>query len=641
MKRLLQKVSRTFRAARPSSHIMMKIWLSTAAVVLAFIILIMIGAQFFFNSYYLDTALERTSKNVLSTAETVSESIDSIIRRFVSVCSVVSFKELMLRIRDADKADYTQLNNDLQDKLYELSTCSSLVSSVIITSKQGLYYHLLAQQLSGSVSSFTLGYDPAEINGITFLPVGDSPVKGQSQVIPMAIPLAFLSGNSLLMVAPTAASSNAILYLFLDAGALNKVLAQYREGKSDTEYLLNSAGSVLNVSAYDDAFNQAVQSGAFDLTSASESGRSTIYDDAFDQAMQSGTFDLTSVFGSGYGTIQSYRIDDRWVLFTRLGRRNMFLAVLVSKSTLLSPLTKLTNTLLIACGASVLIAVLVSLFSAIFLSAPLRRLTAAVKTISDGTYTSDSMLRQRDEIGQLSEAIDTMYHTIQNQIKQIYEERRAKYNAEVRLFTEQVNPHFLYNTLEFINLEVYNGHTENASRMIQSLGSFLHIGLSFGREQITLEKELEHVQAYIAIMNHRFSHHICFTTSIPDELRTRRVLKIILQPLVENSICHGFLLEDNNFFIDTPSIFIKCYRENEKLVLSVIDNGIGFNAKRVAEIMRHSPDPQEHLGLNNVYTRLRLFYGDETEIGLQSIPYYRNTVSVYIPYRYSDADDAD
>jgi len=139
-------------------------------------------------------------------------------------------------------------------------------------------------------------------------------------------------------------------------------------------------------------------------------------------------------------------------------------------------------------------------------------------------------------------------------------------------------------------------------------------------------------------MNHRFSHNICFTADIPEELLTRRVLKIILQPLVENSIRHGFLLEDSNSFIEIPSIRIKCCMENEQFVLSVVDNGIGFNVKDVSEIMRGNPDPQAHLGLNNVYTRLRLFYGDETDITLQSIPYYRNTVSIHIPYRYTDAE---
>ncbi len=613
MKRMLKNVlSKYLSAVSPSRHIMVKIWLYTAAVMLAFSMLVLFGAQFFLNHFYVDSALERTAKNVRSTAEAASESIDSIILRFVAVCGTLDFKDIMFRIRNADAADYTELNNDLQDTLYNLGTCNLLVSSAVIISRQDMRFTLLSQQLTTGAGGYTLGYDPSQIRGLTFLPVCPSPIRGKGAVVPLAIPLAFLGGDSLLTIAPDAESALAILYLFLDAEALNKALGQYGEGKNNVAYLIGGDGTVLNASPGNDAFRRALEDGVFDLPSGS---------------------------GGEPGETQSYRLGDQWVLNTRLGRRDLYLTVVISRDTLLSPLTKLKTNLLFASAASVLIMFLVSLFSAIFLSAPLRRLTGVVRTISDGTYTSDSMLHQHDEIGQLSEAIDTMYHTIQSQIEQIYEERRAKYNAEVRLFTEQINPHFLYNTLEFINLEVYNGHTENAAQMIQSLGSFMRIGLSFGSDQIPLEKELEHVQAYLTIMNHRFNHNICFTADIPKDLRTRRVLKIILQPIVENAIRHGFLLEEHNSFIQTPSIRIKCHLENEMLVLSVIDNGMGFDVNKITQIMRTSPDPRAHLGLNNVYTRLRLLYGNETDIVFQSIPYYRNTVSVLIPYRCTGADD--
>lgn len=613
MKRKVNKLYRFLSNIRPSRHIMVKIWLSTAAVVLAFIVLIMLGAQFFFNHFYLDSALERTAANAQSIAEAASSSLDSIILRFVSVCGTTRFREMLFRIRSADKTDYTELNNDLQDTIYNLSTCDSLVVSAVITSKQNLLYSLLSQQLTSTATGYTLGYAPEDIRGLSFLPIRESPVRGKGPVMTLAIPLAFLGGDSLMTIAPDAVSSIAILFLFLDAESFNNTLAQYGDSKYDAIYMRNGAGTVLNTAASDHTL---------------------------DQVMQPGIFGLPSVGGDGQDTTQIHQFGDQWVLRTRVGRRDIFLNAVISKETLLSPLTKLETNLLVASAGSVLIVILVTLFSAFFLSAPLRKLTGTVKAISSGTYTSDSKLRQRDEIGQLSEAIDTMYNTIQSQIRQIYEERRAKYNAEVRLFTEQINPHFLYNTLEFINLEVYNGHTENAALMIQSLGSFMRIGLSFGREKITLGKELQHVQAYLTILNHRFSHNICFTADIPQEIQMRYVPKIILQPFVENAIRHGFLLEDSSSFIENPTIRIQCQREGEMLVLSIIDNGVGFDAEKTTTIMHSSSASQSHLGLNNVFARLRLYYGEETDITFQSIPYYRNTVSIYIPYCHTAAADS-
>ena len=105
-----------------------------------------------------------------------------------------------------------------------------------------------------------------------------------------------------------------------------------------------------------------------------------------------------------------------------------------------------------------------------------------MSAIENQTYDSSQILTQSDELGQLSKSLDSMYQTIQQQIEQIKQERQAKYNAEIRLFSEQINPHFLYNTLEYINMEVYSNHNKNASMMIQNLADFMRIGLNFGGE---------------------------------------------------------------------------------------------------------------------------------------------------------------
>ena len=111
-------------------------------------------------------------------------------------------------------------------------------------------------------------------------------------------------------------------------------------------------------------------------------------------------------------------------------------------------------------------------------------------------------------------------------------------------------------------MEVYSNHTQNASMMIQNLADFMRIGLNFGGELISISKELAHVQAYVNIMNYRFSHKICFTSDIPKELLSYEILKIILQPLVENSIRHGFGLDNSSSYLDVPSIKIEVYRDD-------------------------------------------------------------------------------
>lgn len=258
--------------------------------------------------------------------------------------------------------------------------------------------------------------------------------------------------------------------------------------------------------------------------------------------------------------------------------------------------------------------------------------------LENQTYDSSQILTQSDELGQLSKSLDSMYQTIQQQIEQIKQERQAKYNAEIRLFSEQINPHFLYNTLEYINMEVYSNHNKNASMMIQNLADFMRIGLNFGGELISISKELAHVQAYVNIMNYRFSHKICFTSDIPKELLSYEILKIILQPLVENSIRHGFGLDNSSSYLDVPSIKIEVYRDDPWLYLRVIDNGSGIDIERATQILHTGTDGQKHVGLNNVYQRLVFFYGETVKITFSSIPYYENIVQIRIPFIYPIPD---
>lgn len=329
---------------------------------------------------------------------------------------------------------------------------------------------------------------------------------------------------------------------------------------------------------------------------------------------------------------------DAYLILNRIGNRSLCLANLISMDQLLSSLHTIQSYLYLAILVVLLTITVGTLIASNLITRSLSKLISAVSAIENQTYDSSQILTQSDELGQLSKSLDSMYQTIQQQIEQIKQERQAKYNAEIRLFSEQINPHFLYNTLEYINMEVYSNHTKNASMMIQNLADFMRIGLNFGGELISISKELAHVQAYVNIMNYRFSHKICFTSDIPKELLSYEILKIILQPLVENSIRHGFGLDNSSSYLDVPSIKIEVYRDDPWLYLRVIDNGSGIDIERATQILHTGTDGQKHVGLNNVYQRLVFFYGETVKITFSSIPYYENIVQIRIPFIYPVPD---
>lgn len=589
---------------RPSRHIMIKSWFATTFIVVASLLFISLGAQVFLRNYFLSHALTRAENNTASTAQAFEDALSSITTRFVDICGTTEFKNKFSRIRRCKNEDYTKLNSDLQDTLHDLYVSYSFIRSALITSKTGMVYHRFSEKLF-TTTDYTLGNQAESICGITILPAQMSPFLDQQTVIPIAIPLTYMENTTIVIVANSVESSDAILFLLLDAGMVRDFLHTYSNRSLEGSYYLLDSGNLI----------------------ADASRTNTKLPDS-------------DVFRSLPNRKDALTIEqkDAYLILNRIGNRSLCLANLISMDQLLSSFHTIQSYLYLAILVVLLTITVGTLIASNLITRSLSKLISAVSAIENQTYDSSQILTQSDELGQLSKSLDSMYQTIQQQIEQIKQERRAKYNAEIRLFSEQINPHFLYNTLEYINMEVYSNHHKNASMMIQNLADFMRIGLNFGGELISISKELAYVQAYVNIMNYRFSHKICFTSDIPKELLSYEILKIILQPLVENSIRHGFGLDNSSSYLDVPSIKIEVYRDDPWLYLRVIDNGSGIDIERATQILHTGTDGQKHVGLNNVYQRLVFFYGETVKITFSSIPYYENIVQIRIPFIYPIPD---
>ena len=589
---------------RPSRHIMIKSWFATTFIVVASLLFISLGSQVFLRNYFLSHALTRAENNTASTAQAFEDALSSITTRFVDICGTTEFKNKFSRIRRCKNEDYTKLNSDLQDTLHDLYVSYSLIRSALITSKTGMVYHRFSEKLF-TTTDYTLGNPAESICGITILPAQTSPFLDQQTVIPIAIPLTYMENTTIVIVADSVESSDAILFLLLDAGMVRDFLHTYSDRSLEGSYYLLDSGNLIA-----------------------------------DASRTNAKLPDSDVFRPLPNRKNALKIEqkDAYLILNRIGNRSLCLSNLISTDQLLSSLHNIQSYLYLAILVVLLTITVGTLIASNLITRSLSKLVCAVSAIENQTYDSSQILTQSDELGQLSKSLDSMYQTIQQQIEQIKQERQAKYNAEIRLFSEQINPHFLYNTLEYINMEVYSNHTKNASMMIQNLADFMRIGLNFGGELIPISKELAHVQAYVNIMNYRFSHKICFTTDIPKELLSYEILKIILQPLVENSIRHGFGLDNSSSYLDLPSIKIEGYRDDPWLYLRVIDNGAGIDIERATQILHTGTDGQKHVGLNNVYQRLVFFYGETAKITFSSIPYYENIVQIRIPFIYPVPD---
>lgn len=216
------------------------------------------------------------------------------------------------------------------------------------------------------------------------------------------------------------------------------------------------------------------------------------------------------------------------------------------------------------------------------------------------------------EVELLAGNYNRMIHRIRILMDEISDKEKTLRHAELNALVSQINPHFLYNTLDTI---VWMAEFNDSSRVIaltKSLAAFFRLSLSGGRELITVEDELEHVQQYLYIQKERYGDKLNYTIHAPEEVLDYTVPKIILQPIAENSIYHGIKP------LDRPGqITITVQEEGEKLIFTVSDNGAGCRPDAAAA---DNPSRPGKVGLKNVDERLKLYYGPGYGVTIHSAP---------------------
>lgn len=226
------------------------------------------------------------------------------------------------------------------------------------------------------------------------------------------------------------------------------------------------------------------------------------------------------------------------------------------------------------------------------------------------------------------------YNEMMFQIKALNDdilvEQNAKRLSELHALQNQINPHFLYNTLDSIVFLIDNGQNKAASEMVVALARFFRISISKGHNIILLRDEIEHVRNYLLIQKIRYKEHFEFTIDVPAELLDLRVIKLILQPLVENAIGHGLLNKEG-----VGTIAIKARLEGDLLLLNVSDNGFGIMPEKVALIYESFKDKNVYngVGLKNVYQRLQIYFGDKADVRIDSRLDEGTSVTLFIPVK--------
>ncbi len=292
----------------------------------------------------------------------------------------------------------------------------------------------------------------------------------------------------------------------------------------------------------------------------------------------------------------------------------------------------LTAWMLVAAFACILAVIIyVSYHIPLSITRPIRKLSEVTDQVAKGNLDVRSEVKGGVEVSMLSDSLNTMIDKINELLDQVTKEQVRLRKAEFEVLQSQINPHFLYNTLDAITWLAESGEQKKVVSMVGSLSEFFRTALNGGRDIITIEEELQHVRSYLEIEQVRYQDILRYEISVPEELNKYLIPKITIQPLVENALYHGIKNKRG-----PGMILIKAKKEKDFFNIQIEDNGIGIEEERLEQVRAGIRDKvltgKDIYGLYNVNERIRLNFGEQYGIFIESVHGEKTVVSVILPY---------
>lgn len=263
---------------------------------------------------------------------------------------------------------------------------------------------------------------------------------------------------------------------------------------------------------------------------------------------------------------------------------------------------------------------------------PVKELCEVATTVGTGDFEVRAQSENTDELAILGESFNEMVGRIGTLVEDVKIEQEKLRSIELQLLQEQINPHFLYNTLDTITWLSETGENEQVIAMVNALSDFFRTGLSNGKSIVTIKEEVKHVESYLSIQRFRYQDILEYEIDIPEDIEEAIIPKLTLQPIVENALYHGIKNKRGKGRIE-----IKGYQDGPYIILQVSDDGIGISKeklKRLNDLIKEGADTKEEkgFGLRNVYERLHLTYEQSFDMELKSDGESGTEVILKIPH---------
>jgi two-component system sensor histidine kinase YesM len=335
--------------------------------------------------------------------------------------------------------------------------------------------------------------------------------------------------------------------------------------------------------------------------------------------------------GQGSLNLVSNNNEKMFVVYNSMDINNWIVAAIVPESDVLEKAGQIKYVSIALIVLVVFLSSITATWFANSISKSIMYLSNQIRKVEDGNLNVEFTVKDNNEIGVLAGGLTSLIRTVNNLLHQVREEQEKKRKLELLVLQSQINPHFLYNTLASIQQLIDYRDNEKAGKMLGAVTRFFRIAISKGRDIIPVQEEIGHIRDYLTIQQMRYSQDFDFEFDISDELLNGYMIKLTLQPIVENSIYHGI---KNKY--DRGRIRISGRRAGPDIVFEVFDDGAGIPEERLDRLVRSINQSDIELrpitfGLKNVNQRIKLYHGQQYGIIVESTLHEYTRVTVTVP----------
>jgi len=320
-------------------------------------------------------------------------------------------------------------------------------------------------------------------------------------------------------------------------------------------------------------------------------------------------------FSERSGVFYEDESKERMISYRKISNPDWYIVTAISKSALLDEVNRFTTIAFVIFIPLAIILSLFTIFEGLHMVASINTIVSGMEEVSQGKKKVNIHVDRGDEIGYLAESFNDMTTEIENLVENIYEEQLTRKEVELKALQAQINPHFLYNTLETINWHAQLKGAPEISHMVTALSSIMEATIGRDNKLISLRDELKYIENYISIMTYRYEGRLKFNKKVDPSLLNIKIPRLILQPIVENAINHGIGQSATK-----SEINVTAEKDNGHILIEICDNGKGMSRVELDKLMDKINNNHENksIGLENVNRRLKLFYGEDYGIRIYS-----------------------